>query len=89
MSNEQEPIEISSDSSEDKPVEPNRMPFPPYLRPYRPPRYGCRTKEQARKIRHDINARYLPWHRNYRAPQPGHPPAPQPQAPQPPVPQPP
>ena len=68
MSDNQEYIDISSDSSSDS--ESNRMPPPPYLPPCRPPRRGSRTKEEARRIKHDINAKYLPWHRDYKSPPP-------------------
>ena len=49
MSFKTEIVEISSDSSGDT------TPFPPYVPPFRPPRNGCRTKEQARKRKHDVN----------------------------------
>ena len=57
MTSNQEPIIISSDSESQESREPS--PFPPYLPPYRPPRFGSRTKEQARKFKHDINAPIL------------------------------
>ena len=71
MSDNRDRINISSDSSDS---ESNNPPFAPYLPPYRPPRCGRRTKEQARKFQHDINAKYLPYHRDYQAPNPSHPP---------------
>lgn len=52
-----EVIDISSDSSSDESW--NSTPFPPYVPPYRPPMNGTRTKEQARNMKHDINALIL------------------------------
>ena len=46
-------INISSDSSSDESWD--STPLPPYVPPFRRPRNGCRTKEQARKRKHDIN----------------------------------
>ena len=66
MSDNHEYIDISSDSSSES--DPNRMPPPPYLPPCRPPRRGSRTKEEARRFKNDINAKYLPWHRDYKSP---------------------
>ena len=40
---------ISSDSSSD-----DEAPLPTYVPPFRPPHNGCRTKEQARKRKHDL-----------------------------------
>ena len=84
MSTGKEIINVSSDSSDSELSFPSGTvitypPFPPYLPPYRPPKFGRRTKEQARKFKHDINAKYLPFHRDYQSPHPSHPP----QAPQP------
>jgi hypothetical protein len=42
-------INISSDSSSE-----DETPLPPYVSPFRPPHGGCRTKEQARKRKHDL-----------------------------------
>ena len=52
-----ESITISSDSSSHESWD--TTPFPPYLPSYRPQRFGSRTKEQARKFKHDINAPIL------------------------------
>lgn len=48
MKSSPEIINISSDSSSEE-----EIPMEPYVPPYRPPSYGCRTKEQARKMKHD------------------------------------
>ena len=69
MADNHEYISISSDSSSDSESTENRMPPPPYLPPYRPPGRGWRTKEEARRFKNDINAKYLPWHRRYKSPQ--------------------
>ena len=66
MSDSHEYIDISSDSSSES--DSNRMPPPPYLPPCRPPRRGSRTKEEDRRFKNDINAKYLPWHRDYKSP---------------------
>ena len=52
MSSKPKIVEISSDSSDSSA---DTTPFPTYVPPFRPPRNGCRTKEQARKRKHDIN----------------------------------
>ena len=52
MSSKPEIVEISSDSSDSSE---DTTPFPTYVAPFCPPRNGCRTKEQARKRKHDIN----------------------------------
>lgn len=52
MSSKPEIVEISSDSSDSSA---ETTPFSTYVPPFRPPRNGCRTKEQARKRKHDIN----------------------------------
>ena len=49
MKSTPEIINISSDSSSD-----DETPLPPYVPPFRPPHGGCRTKEQARKRKHDL-----------------------------------
>ena len=49
MKSTPEIINISSDSSSE-----DETPMEPYVPPFRPPRYGCRTKEQARKRKHDL-----------------------------------
>ena len=49
----------SSDSSSDEFPDTPQAPSRPYLPPYHPPTFGCRTKEQARKFKHDINAHIL------------------------------
>ena len=48
MKSSPEIINISSDSSSE-----DETPMEPYVPPYRPPRSGCRPKEQARKMKHD------------------------------------
>jgi hypothetical protein len=48
MKSSPEIINISSDSSSEEEV-----PMDSYVPPYLPPMYGCRTKEQARKMKHD------------------------------------
>ena len=61
MSSGKEIIDLTtSDSSSDE--SPKTSPpssRPPYLPPYRPPSFGRRTKEQAKKFKHDINAPIL------------------------------
>lgn len=57
MGSDNETINISSDSSSDESRD--TSPFPSYLPPYCPPTNGTRTKEQARKLKHDINAPIL------------------------------
>ena len=47
MKSSPEIINISSDSEDNSP-------FETYVPPFRPPRNGCRTKEQARKRIHDL-----------------------------------
>jgi hypothetical protein len=49
MKSSPEIINISSDSSSK-----DEIPRELYVPPFRPPRYGCRTKEQARKRKHDL-----------------------------------
>lgn len=49
MKSTPEIINISSDSSSD-----DEAPLPTYVPPFRPPHNGCRTKEQARKRKHDL-----------------------------------
>ena len=49
MKSNHEIINISSDSSSE-----DEAPMEPYVPPFRPPCYGCRTKEQARKKNHDL-----------------------------------
>jgi hypothetical protein len=49
MKSSPEIINISSDSSSE-----NNTPFKTYVPPFRPPHNGCRTKEQARKRKHDL-----------------------------------
>ena len=50
MKSSPEIINISSDSSSD-----DEAPMETYLPPFRPPHDGCRTKEQARKRKHDLS----------------------------------
>lgn len=59
MSSNQKPINISSDSESSSQESENHMPPPPWLKPYRPPQFGMRTKEQAKKYKHDTNAPIL------------------------------
>jgi hypothetical protein len=49
MKSNPEIINISSDSSSE-----DEAPLPTYVPPFRPPHNGCRTKEQARKRKHDL-----------------------------------
>ena len=49
MKSSPEIINISSDSSSE-----DETPFETYVPPFRPPHNGCRTKEQARKRKHDL-----------------------------------
>jgi hypothetical protein len=49
MKSTPEIINISSDSSSE-----DETPFETYVPPFRPPHDGCRTKEQARKRKHDL-----------------------------------
>ena len=49
MKSSPEIINISSDSSSE-----DEGPLPTYVPPFRPPHNGCRTKEQARKRKHDL-----------------------------------
>ena len=49
MKSTPEIINISSDSSSE-----DENPFETYVPPFRPPHDGCRTKEQARKRKHDL-----------------------------------
>ena len=49
MKSSPEIINIASDSSSD-----DEAPMETYLPPFRPPHDGCRTKEQARKRKHDL-----------------------------------
>lgn len=50
MKSTPEIINISSDSSSE-----DETPLPTYVPPFRPPHDGCRTKEQARKRKHDLS----------------------------------
>ena len=60
MSSGKEIIDLTtSDSSSDEAPQASQSSRRPYLPPYRPPTFGARTKEQARKFKHDINAPIL------------------------------
>ena len=60
MSSDKEIIDLTtSDSSSDEAPKAPQSSRRPYLPPYRPPTFGARTKEQARKFKHDINAPIL------------------------------